>query len=103
MSAVDGGPAALVGEAAVALRAALADASGAVLQAAGDAAAGGTVTNRNLRMTRDFESVLATDVERLLDSAIGAGMATVVVRADLDFDELATETEQLVGYIRDGR
>jgi flagellar M-ring protein FliF len=71
----------------------VADASGAVLQAAGDVAAGGTITNRNLRMTRDFEAVLAADVERLLDSAIGTDMATVVVRADLDFDELATESE----------
>jgi len=71
----------------------VADASGAVLQAAGDVAAGGTITNRNLRMTRDFEAVLAADVERLLDSAIGEGMATVVVRADLYFDEPATESE----------
>jgi flagellar M-ring protein FliF len=71
----------------------VADASGAVLQAAGEAAEGSTVTNRNLRMTRDFEAVLTADVQRLLDSAIGPGLATVVVRADLDFDESATESE----------
>jgi flagellar M-ring protein FliF len=71
----------------------VADATGTVLQAAGDVAADGVVTNRNLRMTRDFEAVLAADVQRLLDSAIGEDLATVVVRADLDFDELATESE----------
>lgn len=71
----------------------VADASGQVLQAAGDETASAQVTNRNLRMTREFEATLAADVERLLDSAVGPDLATVVVRADLDFDESSTESE----------
>ena len=71
----------------------VADVSGNVLHAAGDLAGTNGLTNRNLRMARDFELILATDVERLLDSAVGTDLATVVVRADLDFDESTVQSE----------
>ena len=71
----------------------VADVDGAVLHAAGDMAAETAVSNRNLRVTRDFEAALATDVRNLLTSVVGADSASVVVRAQLDFDEQSVETQ----------
>ncbi|MDJ0954320.1 MAG: flagellar basal-body MS-ring/collar protein FliF [Acidimicrobiia bacterium] len=71
----------------------VADVDGAVLHAAGDIAAESAVSNRNLRMTRDFEASLATDVRNLLTSVTGEDSASVVVRAQLDFDEQSVETQ----------
>jgi flagellar M-ring protein FliF len=71
----------------------VADVDGAVLHAAGDIAADTAVSNRNLRMTRDFESALASDVRALLASVVGEDSASVVVRAQLDFDEQSVETQ----------
>ncbi len=71
----------------------VADVDGAVLHAAGDIAADTAVSNRNLRMTRDFEAALATDVRNLLTSVVGEDSASVVVRAQLDFDEQSVETQ----------
>jgi flagellar M-ring protein FliF len=70
----------------------VADVDGNVLHAAGDMAAGSAVSNRNLRMTHDFEAALAADVETLLASVVGPGSASVVVRAQLDYDEQQVET-----------
>jgi flagellar M-ring protein FliF len=70
----------------------VASTDGTVLHAAGD----DTVTavgNKQLRMTSDFESALSTDVANMLSSVLGAGRASVVVRAQLDFDERSTESE----------
>ncbi len=66
---------------------------GQVLHAGGDLAAGAAVGNRNLRMTRDFEMALANDVRNLLAAVVGTNSASVVVRAQLDFDEESTESE----------
>ena len=63
----------------------VADTAGTVLQAAGDGGVG-SVTNKNMRSTREFEQALAADVTTLL-SRFGGGPASVVVRATLDFDE----------------
>lgn len=71
----------------------VADIDGNVLHAAGQIAATGAVSNRNLRMTNDYESALATDVRRLLDTVVEPGTASVVVRAELNFNEESTETE----------
>jgi len=71
----------------------VADVDGAVLHAAGDIAADTAVSNRNLRMTRDFEAALAADVRNLLTSVMGEDSASVVVRAQLDFDEQSVETQ----------
>lgn len=71
----------------------VADVDGSVLHAAGDIAADGAVSNRNLRMTRDFEASLALDVKNLLASVVGPDSASVVVRAQLDFDEQSVETQ----------
>lgn len=71
----------------------VADVDGEVLHAAGEDSVASTATNRNLRMTNEFEETLATDVQGLLDVAVGPDLASVVVRADLDFDEFSTESE----------
>jgi flagellar M-ring protein FliF len=44
-------------------------------------------------MTRDFEAALAADVRNLLTSVMGEDSASVVVRAQLDFDEQSVETQ----------
>lgn len=71
----------------------VADVDGQVLHAAGELAAGAAVGNRNMRMTRDFELALANDVRNLLAAVAGTDSASVVVRAQLDFDEESTESE----------
>lgn len=71
----------------------VANVDGTVLHAAGDMAAESAVSNRNLRMTRDFETALATDVTNLLATVVGPDSASVVVRAQLDFDEQSVETQ----------
>ncbi len=71
----------------------VANVDGTVLHAAGDIAAESAVSNRNLRMTREFEAALATDVRNLLTSVMGEDSASVVVRAQLDFDEQSVETQ----------
>src|SRR5690606_35818325 len=49
--------------------------------------------NRQLRMTADFESGLGGRINEMLESVLGPGRASVVVRAELDFDERSTESE----------
>lgn len=71
----------------------VANVDGAVLHAAGDIAADTAVSNRNLRMTQEFENSLATDVRNLLTSVVGQDSASVVVRAQLDFDEQSIESQ----------
>lgn len=75
----------------------VADASGTVLHAPGDAGGSSVATNRNLRQTREFEQALAADIGALLERVTGGIPASVVVRSALDFDELATETESYDG------
>lgn len=71
----------------------VADVDGRVLSAPVGAAGSSTITNRNLRVTQEFESALAAELTRLLDTAIGPGRSSVAVSADLDFDETTTESE----------
>jgi flagellar M-ring protein FliF len=71
----------------------VADVDGQVLHAAGELAAGAAVGNRNMRMTREFENALAADVRNLLAGVTGGTSASVVVRAQLNFDEESTESE----------
>ncbi len=66
---------------------------GRILHAPGDGGIAGAVGNRNLRMVEAFEDSLAGDVEALLSSVMGDGRASVVVRAELNFDEQTVETE----------
>ncbi len=72
----------------------VADVSGQILHAAGEAAAASGIGNRNLRLTREYEAALAGDVRTLLQAAVGSSPASVVVRARLDFDEVSTEQER---------
>jgi flagellar M-ring protein FliF len=71
----------------------VADSNGTVLSAPGDDAIAG-VGDRTLRQTRSFEQALAGDVARLLSGVGGSPhVPSVVVRAELNFDETETETE----------
>lgn len=69
----------------------VADTAGQVLHAPGDASSGG-MTDRQQRLTRDFERAVAADITQLLQRATDAP-ASVVVRANLDFDESTTNSE----------
>jgi len=69
----------------------VADTDGTVLQAPGDAG-GSAVTSRLMRQTREFEQTLAGDIERLVSTA-GGGQASVVVRADMNYDEAESTVE----------
>jgi flagellar M-ring protein FliF len=71
----------------------VADTGGEVLHAPGDGTTGG-VTDRNQRRTREFETTMAADLTSLLQRATGEH-ASVVVRAELDFDETETHTETI--------
>lgn len=70
----------------------VADVDGAVLAAPGEDGMSGAATTRRQRQTRAFEETLAGDVARLLRSTVGEA-ASVVVRADLDYDERSSERE----------
>ncbi|HDH03003.1 MAG TPA: flagellar M-ring protein FliF, partial [Actinobacteria bacterium] len=72
---------------------AVAHVDGQVLNAPGNAAGSSTVSNRNLRMVEDFESSLASDVQALLVTMLGPDRSSVIVRADLSFDEQSVETQ----------
>ncbi len=65
---------------------------GEVLAAAGVEGSPG-VGNNQLRMTREFETTIAGDVQAMLSSLLGPGRSSVVVRAVLDFDEKTVEAE----------
>ena len=69
----------------------VADTAGQVLHAPGDASSGG-MTDRQQRLTRDFERAVAADITQLLQRATDAP-ASVVVRAALDFNESTTNSE----------
>jgi len=71
----------------------VADASGVVLHAPGASGGATVATNRMMRQTQEYEAALAGDISKLLASAGGAP-ASVVVRAQLNFDETSTETER---------
>jgi len=72
---------------------AVAHVNGQVLNAPGEAASSSSVSNRNLRMVDEYEQALASDVQALLATMLGPNRSTVVVRADLDFDEESVETQ----------
>lgn len=69
----------------------VASTDGTVLQAPGEAG-GSAVTSRLMRQTREFEQSLAGDVQRLVSTA-GGGQASVVVRADMNYDEAESTVE----------
>lgn len=69
----------------------VADTQGNVLHAPGDGTTGG-VTDRQQRRTQDFERSVAAELTQLIQRATGSA-ASVVVRADLDYDEVETQTE----------
>lgn len=71
----------------------VADADGTVLHAPGEMGGSAVVTNRNLRQTQEFERALAAEVASLLETATGGIPASVVVRADMNYDEEETERE----------
>jgi flagellar M-ring protein FliF len=64
------------------------DTKGRVLSAPGSAV--GSSSTKNLEMTRQFETLLTADVQRLLSPYD----AQVVVKADLNYDQTHTESEE---------
>lgn len=70
----------------------VASTDGTVLHAAGEDSVT-AMGNRQLRMTNEFETALASDLNSMLASVLGPNRASVVVRAELDFDERSTESE----------
>ncbi len=70
----------------------VASTDGTVLHAAGEDTGTG-MGNAQLRMTKEFEESLAGDITAMLSSVMGPNRASVVVRAELDFDERSTESE----------
>ncbi|MGH2703456.1 MAG: flagellar basal-body MS-ring/collar protein FliF, partial [Actinomycetota bacterium] len=71
----------------------VADATGNVLSAPGDAGGAGALGDRNMQLQRQYEAALASDVQRLLTNVTPEAAASVVVHADLNFDETSTESE----------
>jgi flagellar M-ring protein FliF len=71
----------------------VADAKGSVLHAPGDGVGSSSVTNRNLRQTREFEEALAADLSGLLTRVTDGVAASVVVRATMNYDEFESQTE----------
>lgn len=65
---------------------------GTVLHTAGEDSQSG-IGNARLRTTRELEASLSADVAQMLATVLGPGRASVVVRAELDFDERSTESE----------
>ncbi len=71
------------------------DQSGRILAAPGDSGAvAGLQGDSQLRARREYESELETDLESLLSTVVGPGLAQVNVTADLDFDSVQTTSEQ---------
>ncbi len=70
----------------------VADTQGTVLAAPGDDPLG-LVGGRTFELTREYERALASDVQRLLANVPGGTTASVVVRAELNFDQTSVETE----------
>ncbi len=70
----------------------VADTNGTVLHAGGEETTS-TSGNRQLRMTQQFEQALSKDITAMLTTVLGPGRASVVVRAQLDYDERSTESE----------
>ncbi len=66
------------------------DTAGRVLMAPGGGAGGLGSSSDNIEMTRQFESLLAADVQRLLGPFVEA---EVVVKADMNFDTTHVESE----------
>ncbi len=71
----------------------VASTDGTVLHAAGQEEGVGGMSNRQLRLTGDFEAALTSDLTSMLATVLGPGRASVVVRASMDFDERSTESE----------
>ena len=71
------------------------DQSGRILAAPGDSGAvAGLQGDSQLRARRDYENEMETDLESLLSTVVGPGLAQVSVTADLDFDAVQTTSEQ---------
>ena len=71
----------------------VADATGQVLTAAGQDGLPGTGQDRNASQKKEYESGLVSQIQGLLGAASGQQVASVVVNADLDFDQATTERE----------
>jgi flagellar M-ring protein FliF len=66
------------------------DASGRVLAAPGDDLSGLAGNDAQAQMTKDYNDRLSSNLEAMINAAIGAGHSVVTVNADLDFDKTST-------------
>ncbi len=71
------------------------DEAGRILAAPGEGSAViGLEGDSQIRAQREFEAGIENDLEKLLATVVGPGLAVVNVTADLDFDTVETVTEQ---------
>jgi flagellar M-ring protein FliF len=70
----------------------VADSTGAVLSAAGEATTAGSGDSQ-AQAEQDYEARLAANAQAILDRVAGPGNAVVTVRADLNFDKVDTTAE----------
>lgn len=69
----------------------VADTNGQVLSNGGSVSGGGS--NREMRMTQEYETTLANNANAMLAQVYGSGHAIVRVNARLNYDEKQTQTE----------
>jgi flagellar M-ring protein FliF len=82
----------------------VADTAGNVLNAPGQSGGGiGTAGNTRDEQTGAFQRTLATEIESMLSSVVGAGKAVVTVNADLDFDRSTATSETFTAPTTDGQ
>jgi flagellar M-ring protein FliF len=71
------------------------DEAGRILAAPGEGSAViGLEGDSQIRAQREYEAGIENDLEKLLATVVGPGLAVVNVTADLDFDTVETVTEQ---------
>lgn len=76
-------------------RVSITDETGRILAAPGaGSSAVGLEGDSRIRTQRQFESEMEADLEALLATVVGPGMAVVNVAAELDFDSVVTVTEE---------
>ena len=71
----------------------VADTAGDVLAAPGDVGGSGAAGGRSMDLTREYEAGLTADIQRLLNSVPGGAGSSVVVHAQLNFDETSVQSD----------
>jgi flagellar M-ring protein FliF len=74
----------------------VADASGRVLNAAGDKGGVSAMSDARAQQTQGYEDDTANTVQTMLDTLVGAGHAVVRVDAALNFDQQTTDKQEYI-------